>query len=211
MSLSGRVDALATRIAAEIKALRNEDRSYVVPVSWWVLPQSVLQTAAAAPTSGQAGFLPIDLPSGTYDSLALNTSVAEVGGSTTHTLALYRTDPLTGFPDTASGGLMFSGTVSLITSTGTKTTTSVPTVLKAGRYWTCHLYVAATAPTTAASISCNGNNVERPPSSVWSTPSNYRGWARTGLTVLPTTAFTTANITASALANVAYIGVRRSA
>lgn len=210
MSLQTRIEALLTAIGADVKTLSDNSRKlHVIPVGWWAVPQSVLQTGAAAQTAGQAGFTHIDLPSGTYDSLAASVTVAQVGGSASTTLALYPTDPVTGFPDTTVAPLI-QGTI-LTTATGSKTTTAAPVVLAAGRYWTCHLYLVTTAPTTAATLQCNVNNIDPPPSNGWRTPNNYRGWVRTSQTALPTTAFTTSNIAAAAAANVAFINVHRSA
>lgn len=210
MSLQSRITALAQAIAADVKTVEDAIRSHIVPVGWWVMPQNTLSTGALAQTAGQAGFNWIDLPAGTYDQLAINVAVAQVAGTTTTYLGLYKTDPATGLPDTTPTGLVMSGTVTT-TATGTRTTASAPVALPAGRYWTCHLYVQTAAPTTQATVQSNNNSVGQPPNSAWRTPGNWRGWTRTAQTALPNTATTTANVGIPGTANVAFIAVRRSA
>jgi hypothetical protein len=191
-------------------ARRQVGDQFKAPTNWYVFPQHVLSATASVLTSdaGKTLFVPIRLNAGTYDAIAYNVTTAQSGGATTFSVALYPEDPTTGLPKTDAGPLA-SGTGSLA-ATGNVIVTFTGVVLPAGNYYLASLYVITTAPTTPAQLPCISNNTAPLPWSAWVLPSTSRGRTRTG-TALPTDATTTANIAATGLADVPFLGIRKSA
>lgn len=109
-------------------------------------------TALASGNSGQITYTPLVVPRAgmSFDQLAVGTTVAQSGGTTTCTLAVY--------PSLADGsgpfitnGPIVSGNITLTATAGTLTT-SISWSPAVGLYWAACFYRETSAPTTRASI-----------------------------------------------------------
>lgn len=226
MSLQTRLEALVTAIGADVKNLRSTavSKAYVDALSYldaytpqvgWLATDSGLLSAQAgiALVSGKATFHRLFLMPGTYDSVWVNCSTAQSGGTVTLQSGLYPDDGTGSWPDTTATPLA-SGSFTTPVTTGMKQANlATPLVLsKPTLLWSCVLYIATVAPTTPPVLSASGNNLQnygRPSNIGLTTP--IRGYLRTGLAALPTTACTTANTSASGSADVTTTAIRRSA
>jgi hypothetical protein len=83
-----------------------------------------------------------------YQSLGVGVTTAQVGGTTTSTLGLYKDNGSGGLPNLV-GGPLYSGTVTL-TATGNQFSALTMTNLL-GRYWMAFLYFESVAATTKPS------------------------------------------------------------
>lgn len=158
-----------------------------------VLPANLATTSTVALIAGNSGiatWAPVDLvPGKSYDALvAAVVTTAQVGGTTTTTLALYADK--NGQPDVVAGPVA-SQTV-VLTSTGNRIgVLGSPYVATATRYWVGALYVESVAPSpraTLATISvglCVGHD-----GSSTIGVNSWRGWTATGLAAMPTGATT---------------------
>lgn len=214
MSLITRLTAVLQDIGADVKALKAgiEAISHIpiTPIGWFANPSNIVSTGASVLQSGRTYFHPIVLHAGTYDAFVVNLTVAQVGGTVTTKCAIFDEDA-DGMPDTVSGPLL-QATMPALTSTGDKIgVAAAPVALKAKRYWVGVFYYAPVAPTTIAQFLCIVGASFGFPTAGSATPSALDGWFRQGTTDWPTTATTTANITATSNNAVPLAGVRRSA
>lgn len=181
-------------------------------VGEYSLTDGILAAAAAAPTSGRMTFHPAWVAPGNYDALAVSVSTAISGGTgVVAAVGLYADDTTSGqriLPKTDTA--IQSGSVSLGTvGFGTYVFAS-PWSSPGGFYWLGFLYYAMVAPSTAPTLPCISNctyNIGQT-STLATRP---RGWGRTGLTALPTTATTASNATRSVGSDIVCVALRRSA
>jgi len=176
---------------------------------WWAHADGILSLSVAAMTANRMTLHPFPVPAGTYDAIGLKTDAAQTNdGTVACTLAVYGSDA-NGNPDTTS--VIRSGSVTL-TAVGMRSAVFGTTwsVASPGRYWVGCLYVVTAAPTTAATVRLISNcTYPIPVSDATSIGSRPRGWQRTGITALPTDAFSTASWTTSTSSDVPTVGLRR--
>lgn len=170
------VSPSASRDAARPSNYQAAPGSYVLPPN--------LTTAAASALSGASSGLflihPIDLePGKTYTSLAVGVSVAQIGGTTTTTLALYTDSDGTPL---LTGGPVASCTPTL-TSTGNRGAAITFTATQQ-RYWAAWLYTESVAPSTRATVYAYASGQAISTATIGSVP---RGRYTTGLAAMPTT------------------------
>lgn len=164
-----------------------------VPVSSYQLSSFMVTSGAAslftATQSGMVFFYPFFVSKAglTYDQLAIGTSIAQSGGTTTCSLGVYSSLADLSGPNCVPGPIV-SGNVTLTTAAGTLTT-SVSWSPAVGMYWLAVLYRETVAPTTRATIYCVSASL------AWVNPTNVatvvgsvhsRFIAATGQTALPT-------------------------
>lgn len=195
----------------------------IVPPAGWLVTDKTMMTAAAglALTSGRGNFHRLYLMPGTYDSLWVTCSTAQGGttvGQVSLLLGLYPDDGSGTWPDTTNqpiaSATISSGSGGPLTSTGMKQATfaSPLVITKPTLLWVCSLYLVATAPTTPpvlVAISTNLQNLARPTTLVLNTAT--RGYFRSGLAALPSTASTPSNVSVSGSADITAVAIRRSA
>lgn len=183
--------------------------SYAFPPAsgYWVSTEGFLGTANTAPTSGRCTWHPFWLEGGSYNGLGINVATAQVAGTVTTTLGLYK-DSGTGAMPLTLGGPIVSGTV-VLTATGNAAASFTATTIPTGMYWASFIYVASVAPTTAPVIKCLTNTTYAiPMPNATDLTTRVRGWARTGLTGLPTDAGTTANMSVVGATDIPVIALR---
>lgn len=175
---------------------------------WWISAPGYLGTVASTLTSQRCTFHPFLIAAGTYDALAINVSTAQVGGTVTCKLALYKDDGSGSWPDTTN--IIVSSTI-VLTATGNATGTFTSTALTAGLYWAACFYNVSVSPTTAPQVRCLTNTswALGLPNSIDAT-TRARGYYRSSLTDLPTDATTTGNVSVSASNDIPAIGLRKA-
>lgn len=171
---------------------------YTPPSTGWQPPNNYFSGAVATVVSGTATFLPFDVGpvAKSYSNLGVGVTTAQVAGTTTTTLGVYRDDGSGGQPLLAGGPLV--STTIVLTATG-NAKGAVTWAPAPSRYWLAFLYVATVAPTTSAQVTAVTNSSP----SLWLTSTLTLGTTLgralqvTGLTALPTTAQTFATTTGS--------------
>ncbi len=183
----GQINALIAVIAAQNKALADGllGRPMIPrpPSGSYLLPWQVLASTGAAPTSGRATFIPIDVDNLSVNAIGCYCSTAAVAGTYTVTLGVYADNGSGSGPDLSN--LIASGTITP-TSTGNKWAT-ITTQTFNGRYWLAFLYYQTVAPSTVPQFFCANNTVNN---TVGVNSGNnigaaVRGLALTGQTALP--------------------------
>lgn len=197
-TITGLVNDLAGRWAGAVP----------VATQWWISTPGYLGTATSTLTNQRCTFHPFLVAAGTYDALAINVSTAQVGGTVTCKLALYKDDGSGSWPDTTT--IIVSGTV-VLTATGNAVATFTSTALSTGLYWAACYYSASSAPTTAPQARCLANTS-------WSLglpnaldlTTRARGYYRSSLTDLPTDATTTGNVSVSGNNDIPVLSLRKT-
>lgn len=177
-------------------------------------PNLLSTGTGAALVSGKATFHRLALGVGTYDALFVHCTTAQSLGTITISAGIYPDDGSGAWPDTSANPITSCTFPANSMTTGMKqgTLTAPLVVTRPTTYWVAVLYVAASAPTTAPVLTSVANNLQtysRPATLVLGTVG--RGYYRTGLTALPNTASTTANLLLSSLADITVVAARRSA
>ena len=134
------------------------------PSTYFIRAQGMLGTANSVMTAGRCTFHPIWLKAGNYDQLAVVLAVAQVSGTVTTKVGLYK-DAGNGSHPLTSGGPVVSGTVAALTGTlnQNRVTSFTSTYMDAGMYWVACVYLVSSAPSTAPQVKCVTNNT-------WSLP-----------------------------------------
>lgn len=178
------------------------------------LPPGFISAANSTLSAGNTYLYPFYVGNNGYtvDSMYINISTAQSGGTVSFQVALYGDDG-TGWVDGTNR--IIAPQSFTLTSTGNiaSATLGTPVVLAAGRYWIMTVYTNTTTPTTVPQFACL-NNV------IWSLPIHtsttlgtaIRGFSWVGNTTFPTTTVSrTSTYTESGSAAIPLVGLHRSA
>lgn len=160
---------------------------FTAPSGLWQVPQNYISAAPAALTSGLLQLVPFDVGpnAGAYNALGVNVTTAQVGGTTTTSLAIYPDDGSGGRPNLAAGPI----TAATATLTALANRAAAVTWNPApGRYWLAFLYVQTAAPSPLPQLSFINSGLAWMPQSTLGTPG--LGYTVSGQSALPVTAQT---------------------
>lgn len=202
MTLQARLEALATRVAAEIKAVRAEmggggGTSFsTAPKSGWAIGPRGVETSSAtgALVRNKLVLIAVEVKRSGITPLGFRyqLATAAAGGAAVEVrLCLYDSDSL-GWPDT-DGGPIAQAVADLATPAikSTPFITPLGAPLPVGLYWFGGLYTYTTVPTTVPVYHTpSATTVELPYPSNRLPGTTMRGLALDGVTSLPTTAQT---------------------